>query len=224
MTAARLSCDMSMPTGCQCQSFRLQGELDILATGSWQAVDRAEPFGGYLVVIGSSQGYRVKRRRYVALRQDQRALIFDIDGYCFGVASSVRILEPDFPVDLGLALASLRLLEDIESAGLVLQVVVADVGDDQVGFAVKRKRCEVFPVLVVRLLELGPAETGAGQVNRVQDFLGATVVDNPEDAGLALRPREPAGFTDLGVFEAPRDFECQRCRLLRIGAAGKQHE
>lgn len=103
----------------------------------------------------------------------------------------------------------------------MLKVIVADIGDNQVGFAVERKRGEVFPVLVVRLLEFGPAEARAGQVNRVQDFLGAAVIDDPEYARFALGARKSAGFADLRVFEASGDLECQRCRLLRIGAAGK---
>jgi hypothetical protein len=103
----------------------------------------------------------------------------------------------------------------------VAQVVVANVGDHQVGIAIERERREVFPVLVVGFFQLGLAEAGTGQVDRIQDFFSAAVVDDPEYAGFALRAREAAGFTDLRVFEAPCDLECQRCRLLRIGAAGK---
>ncbi|MBT8106442.1 MAG: hypothetical protein HKN65_09205 [Woeseiaceae bacterium] len=53
-------------------------------------------------------------------------------------------------------------------------------------------------------------------------FRFARVVDRPQDAGRALRAREPAGFDDLRILEAPRDLEMQRRRLLRSGAAGEQ--
>jgi hypothetical protein len=56
----------------------------------------------------------------------------------------------------------------------------------------------------------------------MQEFPGAAVIDDPEYAGFALGARQSAGFTDLRVFEASCDLKCQRCRLLRIGAAGKQ--
>jgi hypothetical protein len=56
----------------------------------------------------------------------------------------------------------------------------------------------------------------------MQGFPGAAVVDDPEYARFALGARKSTGFTDLRVFEAPGDLKCQRCRLLRIGAAGKQ--
>ena len=56
----------------------------------------------------------------------------------------------------------------------------------------------------------------------MQDFPGAVVVDDPKYARFALGARKSAGFKDLRVFEAPCDLKCQRCRLLRIGAAGKQ--
>ena len=56
----------------------------------------------------------------------------------------------------------------------------------------------------------------------MQEFLGAAVIDDPEYAGFAVGARQSAGFTDLRVFEASCNLKCQRCRLLRIGAAGKQ--
>ena len=56
----------------------------------------------------------------------------------------------------------------------------------------------------------------------MQQFPGAAVVDDPEYTRFALGACKSAGFTDLRVFEAPGDLKCQRCRLLRVGAAGKQ--
>jgi hypothetical protein len=56
----------------------------------------------------------------------------------------------------------------------------------------------------------------------MQEFLGAAVVNDPEYAGFALRARQSAGFANLRVFKASCNLKCQRCRLLRIGAAGKQ--
>ena len=56
----------------------------------------------------------------------------------------------------------------------------------------------------------------------MQQFSGAAVVDDPEYTRFALGACKSAGFTDLRVFEASRNLKCQRCRLLRVGAAGKQ--
>jgi len=56
----------------------------------------------------------------------------------------------------------------------------------------------------------------------MQGFPGAAVADDPEYAGFALGARKSTGFTDLRVFEASCNLKYQRCRLLRIGAAGKQ--
>ena len=56
----------------------------------------------------------------------------------------------------------------------------------------------------------------------MQGFPGAAVADDPEYARFALGTRESAGFADVWVFEASRNLKRQRCRLLRIGAAGKQ--
>jgi hypothetical protein len=50
----------------------------------------------------------------------------------------------------------------------------------------------------------------------------AAVVDRPEDSWFALRASEATGLVDPGVFEASRDLERERDRLLRVGAAGQQ--
>jgi len=56
----------------------------------------------------------------------------------------------------------------------------------------------------------------------VQGFPAAAVVDDPEYAAFALGARQSAGFANPRVFEASCNLKYQRCRLLRIGAAGKQ--
>ena len=125
------------------------------------------------------------------------------------------------PVDLGFVFGCCGLFRDVERDLLALTVVVADVGDDEVRIAIERERRQVFPVVVVGFPEIGFTELGAGQVERKQLRL-AVVVDRPESAGLSLRTGKSAGFVDLRIFEAPGNLEEQRCRLLRIGAAGKQ--
>ena len=53
-------------------------------------------------------------------------------------------------------------------------------------------------------------------------LLLAGVVHGPEDPWLALRAGQSAGLINFRVLEAARDLEKQRCRLLRVGAAGQQ--
>ena len=58
----------------------------------------------------------------------------------------------------------------------------------------------------------------------VKDFLRAGVIDRPQNAGLALRPCEAAGFANIGIFETTDSFKNQRSRLLGIRAAGQRQQ
>ena len=61
-------------------------------------------------------------------------------------------------------------------------------------------------------------------VDGVQDFLRTGIIDCPQDARLALRPREATGFANIRVFETTRSLENQRSRLLGIRAAGQRQQ
>ena len=74
---------------------------------------------------------------------------------------------------------------------------------------------------MIGLIQVDPAEVTSLMVECIQVGFTA-VVDGPQDAGLALRSGEAAGLVNPLVLEASGDLELQRCRLLRIGATGKQ--
>jgi hypothetical protein len=117
--------------------LRLCRKFDVLSTRPRQTVDRPQPRGRDFLVITLAQGQFIHRGRDVTLRKYEDSFVLDVDGSRFCIARSVRVLEVDLPVDLGLVLVGARFFCHVDRAFLMACVVIANIGNQQVGIAIE---------------------------------------------------------------------------------------
>jgi len=104
-------------------------------------------------------------------------------------ASVLRLLRHDPGVRLG---------DDVERAVAARAGVVAGVGDEQPGAAVEFEGGDVLPVDVAHAGHAQIAAVHAGGIDAVEHGLAAAVVVRPEEARIAARGGDAAGFRDAG--------------------------
>ena len=97
-------------------------------------------------------------------------------------------------------LIGVRLFDDVYAHVFPALVVVTDVGDQQVGFAIQLKRGDILPIRELRIVDLDAPQLPAAIVDRVQPGF-ATVVDDPEQIFPTLGVCDAARLVDIPVFE-----------------------
>jgi hypothetical protein len=91
----------------------------------------------------------------LALGQQQDLTSRGVDRESLGVTRALRVAEvEDRDRSHGAGALVLRLLEQVERARFAARVVVAEVGDQQIGRAVEAEGREVLPVDVFRITEI----------------------------------------------------------------------
>ena len=101
----------------------------------------------------------------------------------------------------------------MESDLAAFDFVVTGVGDEEVRLSIKSEGGEVFPIGVLYASKTKESQCLAAGVGEVDRGVGATVIDQPQQLGIAPRNGESAGFCDLGV-EKPHGY-LRRFRFQR---------
>jgi hypothetical protein len=178
-------------------------KFDILPARPRQTVDRPQPCGRDFLVVIRVQRQFIHRRRDVTFRKYEDAFVLDVDRNRLGIARTVRILEVDLPVDLGLVLVGARFFRYVDGAFLITCIIIANIGNQQVGIAIELERGEVFPVAIIRFVQIDPTEVPPFMVDRVE-------------VGLAT---SPLASTIFGFSRRPATSKCSVAGCS-VGASG----